>query len=76
MEGVKVIVMDVVVVVVVGGGGVKLMSVNSDFSKISFDSKWFVVILCLVLISGVFQVILSDRNHGVDACFMLLYDII
>ena len=44
---------------VVGGGGVKLMSVNSDFSKISFDSKWFVVILCLVLISGVFQVILA-----------------
>ena len=37
-----------------GGGIVKLMNVNSDFSKISFDSKSFVVIMCLILISKVF----------------------
>ena len=36
------------------GGGVKLLSVNSGFSKISFVSKLFVVIMCLVLIAGVF----------------------
>ena len=44
-----------------GGGGVKLMSVNSSLSKNSFDSKSFVVIMSLVLISGVFQVTLSDH---------------
>ena len=43
-----------VVVVMERGGFIKLMSVNSGFSQISFDSKSFVVILCLVLISGVF----------------------
>ena len=37
-----------------GGGVVKLMNVNSGFSKISFDSKSFVVIMCLILISKVF----------------------
>ena len=36
------------------GGGVKLLSVNSGFSKSSFVSKLFVVIMCLVLIAGVF----------------------
>ena len=48
------------------------MSVNSGFSKISFESRSFVVILCLVLVSGVFQVILSDCHPSVDACLMLL----
>ena len=52
------------------------MSVNSGFSKIPFDSRSFVVIMFLVLISGVFQVILSDHHHGVNACLMLLYDIL
>ena len=59
-----------------GGGVVKLMNVNSGFSKISFDSKSFVVIMCLILISKVFQVILGHCHHSVDVCLMLLYDII
>ena len=52
-------------------------------SKISFVSKSFVVIvfvsvflMALVLISGVFQVILSDGHHGSDTRLMLLNDII
>ena len=51
-----------VVVVVMGGGGVELMSVNSGLSKISFDSKSFVVIMSLNLISGVFQVTLGNHH--------------
>ena len=31
--------------------------------------------MALVLISGIFQAILSDRYHSVDACLMLFYDI-
>ena len=52
--------------------------------KIYFISKSFLVIklFSLSLLYGsssniqVFQVILSDRHHGVDACLMLLYNII
>ena len=52
------------------------MNVNSGFSKIHFDNKSVVVIMCLVLILGVFQVTLSDHHHGIDTCLMLLHDII
>ena len=45
------------------GGGVKLVNVNSGFSKIHFDNKSVVVIMCLVLILAVFQVTLSNHHH-------------